>query len=457
MEQGTKQLREMIYISFFNILHKYHSRYFILNTLHSTLTEVNQEIADYVDSNKIWDANLFDDEVQDILFENGVLTMCSKESEQNMYSKRYFEDKANQALNVMLLLSSDCNLRCPYCYLSTYLNNNNDNNIMPVDKINAFIKWLQIELESGKYTKLNIEFYGGEPLLAKHHLKYIIDHINELTNKHSIATNYAIVTNGTLLDEQIAKLLITNKCNVQITIDGKKKTHDKRRLSKHNQGTFDVIIENIKLFLLLGGTELLNVRMNIDKDNFTEVKHIGTILKRMGISKFGLGWVNFNSSNKPNYTSHFDAIEYDDYSLRLFKILYSLGYISEIDSFRQITTCMLSRTNGYVMTTNLDVYKCEELIMHKETKIGAINDDGIMAQFNINLYDNCTQRDPLSYSECKECKLLPLCGAGCAVKAFSHSGHLHNSYCEFSEKQIKKRIENYINATHYINQKNQTK
>lgn len=135
-----------------------------------------------------------------------------------------------------------CNLRCSYCYLNSP-NRNYDNisNYLSTDTFNRFFQYFN---NSNNKLDIQVSFWGGEPLLKFDVIKYIVNSFNTLRNENRNIT-YLVVTNGTMISQEVIDFSKTNNLIFQITIDGKKDIHDQQRIDKNRKGSFDKIVHNI--------------------------------------------------------------------------------------------------------------------------------------------------------------------------------------------------------------------
>jgi len=141
---------------------------------------------------------------------------------------------------ILLGLTLDCNMKCKYCYIKFAKKK------LTKKKINEIFKIL-IE-NKGKSRQL-IYLYGGEPLMALESVKYVIEQRNKLYAEQRTCLDIIIVTNGTIINKEILTLLKNNRTKIMISISGKKKTNDKYRVFDNGQGTYSVILPNIKKIL----------------------------------------------------------------------------------------------------------------------------------------------------------------------------------------------------------------
>lgn len=150
------------------------------------------------------------------------------------------ETRMEKKLSVMILLTSQCNCNCTYCYekneTETFSNN------FDCKKIVSFI---DSYMESSNATeKIEVIYYGGEPLL----MKGAIDEVSScLSPKYGKRFSFAIITNGTLLDSKdILRWEHLGLKVLKITIDGNKESHNKRRKYQNGKPTYDDILSNLK-------------------------------------------------------------------------------------------------------------------------------------------------------------------------------------------------------------------
>lgn len=130
------------------------------------------------------------------------------------------------------------------------------------DKIICFI-------ENNDAKEVHIKWYGGEPLVNFQSISYISNILKN--NYKGKQISYSIVTNGYLIDDKVIEVFRRYKLtSMQITIDGPKEIHDKTRILANGDGTFDTIIENLKIAIPKLPECLFSIRVNIDKKNCYE-------------------------------------------------------------------------------------------------------------------------------------------------------------------------------------------
>ena len=181
--------------------------------------------------------NDINEEEKNILLEMGFLIKDDNELEylEYIYNKKKF---SKDSLNLTIKLTNDCNLRCKYCYQE------HKRNKLSMNDSDTLIEFIKKQLE--EYKSVNIHWFGGEPLLNINPLLKI----EEFLVSNNIKGNSDITSNGYLLNQKIMNnLKKTRISSFQITLDGEKNQHDSLRITSSNKGTFDRIIENIKLLI----------------------------------------------------------------------------------------------------------------------------------------------------------------------------------------------------------------
>ncbi|MGL5724455.1 radical SAM protein [Cetobacterium sp.] len=166
-------------------------------------------------------------------------------------------------------LTTNCNLSCYYCFAK----NNDGVNSLKIEEFNHSLKIIKdlIKEDNLEEKDLLIKIYGGEPLLHKNLLKEILNNIKEFQfNNKEIKTTTAIITNGTLLNEDFSNFI--NEINKEIlvklnfSLELNEKFQDKIRSFKNGKETFNIILENIKSFKKINGLKKVNIQTVMSPD-----------------------------------------------------------------------------------------------------------------------------------------------------------------------------------------------
>ena len=297
-------------------------------------------------------------------------------------SKLYEEEtRMEKKLSVMILLTSQCNCNCTYCYdkneAETFSNSFDYEKI--VSFIDSYIK------TSNTVDKIEVIYYGGEPLL----MKDTIDEVSScLSQKYGKQFTFAIITNGTLLDSKdVLRWEHLGLKVLKITIDGNKESHNKRRKYQNGKPTYDDILSNLKKI-----NSEVEIRINTVIDNdvfgFTELLE--------DLSHINIKTTFSINLTEPCFLSDENKVDlYVRYASELkrrnlFQFVKLAGTHGEI--------CQAKRLHDYVIDGEGNIYPCNA----EFNRIGNASD----YKFDI--------KKEYKYKEkCKECKYLPICFGDC--------------------------------------------
>ena len=163
------------------------------------------------------------------------------------------------SLHLVLATTMDCNFACPYCY------ENRRKGKMSIAVQDAIVQFIEANINNGVH-KLDVTWYGGEPLLYPDIVESLAARIRSLADRSGCELTMYMVTNGYLFTPDLVELIDRiGVVKVQITLDGLKEHHDSRRHLRDGRGTFDKIVENLRLFEEYAIR--VDIRMNVDNEN----------------------------------------------------------------------------------------------------------------------------------------------------------------------------------------------
>lgn len=217
----------------------HHGNYCLINIESMQAVHVNDEIGKVIESIKNNPEAAIPLEVEKILKK---LELISEIKEKKEYPKK---QEPFAIVNMALLLTQSCNLRCIYCYggggeYGTGGSMDEKTALQSVD-------WL-IE-QSKKVKKINIVFFGGEPFLNFSLMKTVVEYAKQKAAKVDKSVGFSVTTNATLLDDEKISFIKEHDIHVVVSIDGPKEIQDKQRPFAGGKGSYDVIIPNIKKLL----------------------------------------------------------------------------------------------------------------------------------------------------------------------------------------------------------------
>lgn len=147
-------------------------------------------------------------------------------------------------MEISITVTTSCNLNCSYCYQGTHDTCSN----LTEDKAFKIANTIIHSLEMSGDKQLNILFIGGEAIIRFRIIEYFVNLMNEKLSNWDGTIKYSITTNGTIINNHIIEFLQKNKFDVSISIDGDQESHDKNRIDRNSNGTYERAMNNaIKL------------------------------------------------------------------------------------------------------------------------------------------------------------------------------------------------------------------
>ena len=279
-----------------------------------------------------------------------------------MNNKMWLKSFYNNHLELILLITEQCNFRCLYCYEDFTIGKMNDETIMGVK--NLVLKRIKT------LNSLKISFFGGEPLLNKKAIYEISEWAYYLCLQNKVSYSSGLATNGYSLDKStFINCFEKGIQTYQITLDGEKEAHNKLRPSINGKNTFEKIYSN--LIELSKRTETFNciIRFNVSDSNINSVRDF--------ISFYSLPF-----ANDKRFHFHFHPIfGMENLKLSKHKILQDLKeYAIEkglyFNTETQEAACYASKANSYVIRADGRIQKCTVALESDINNVGRIAQDG---------------------------------------------------------------------------------
>ncbi len=307
----------------------------------------------------------------------------------------------NKTISFTIAPTLACNFKCIYCYEEGHRYNTMSEEV--IDSTISFIK-----KKVSKETKhISVAWYGGEPLLAPQ----IIEKITNEIRKTGMEYNSVIVTNGYFLDEKMAIFLKSMGVNhAQVTLDGPPDIHDKRRVNSSGGENFFRIIKNCKSACKHLS---ITIRINVDKENMESIDEIFKYLDQYELQgKIAVYIAAVDNSNGTCVSSScVNDFEFSEIEVDFMKRNFDKGYLCVNLARFNPSICGAVSNNSYVIDPLGNLYKCWNEIGRIENSVGNVwGDVKKEISYRWNSYN------PEFYSECKTCKVYPICMGGCPYK-----------------------------------------
>ena len=359
------------------------------------------------------------------------------------YAKYADTSVASPVKSMCLHVAHDCNLRCTYCFASTgdYCGGRK---LMDLETGKKAIDFLLKMSADRKF--LELDFFGGEPLMNYEVVKQIVAYAREEEKKVGKHIRFTMTTNGMLLTEEKMEFLNNEMSNIVLSIDGRKEVNDRMRPRVDGSGSYDRIVENFCKFVPLRGDKEYYVRGTYTKYNldFSEdVMH----LYELGFDQISVEPVTA-PADKPYAITERELPrifkEYETLADKISKIRSEGKFINFFHFMLDLDAgpCAIKRLKGcgcgneYVaVSPDGDIYPCHQFVGIEDFKMGNVND----GSFNYDIKNDFAHTHIYTKPDCVKCWAKFFCSGGCNANNFIYTGDVHSSYkiaCEIQKKRL---------------------
>lgn len=307
---------------------------------------------------------------------------------------------STQVLTLTILPTLSCNLKCPYCF-----EENKPMKQMDEETCNQLVNFIKKHTD---VKTLNITRFGGEPLVGVKVIENLLNKIDAL--KDTKLGNHSIITNGTLLNEKTWNIFKEHPLNdIQITLDGKKETHDTKRIRHDGTATYDTILTNLDSFVKEFPNTQVSIRVNIDKNNSQDFMVVYDQIKQRYPDKKNIivypGILrSCGRLNAATFLTNKDL-------LGIYEEFYQKGYPVYVP-FTNCSCCSATGLYSYVIGPDGEIYKCWEDVGIHDKVVGFIDGKPAVASDLLTRY--MIRGSHILDPECENCPLLPVCSNDCA-------------------------------------------
>lgn len=341
-----------------------------------------------------------------------------------------------------LHVAHDCNMNCKYCFGDKGA----FEGVRSLLSLETGMKAIDFLLvNSGSRRNLEIDFFGGEPLMNFEVIKELVAYGRKAEKVYNKNIRFTITTNGLLLDDAKADYINENMDNVILSIDGRPEVNDNMRRTVNDKGTYEIITRNYLRFVeKRKGTYYVRGTFTRENLDFSEdVKHlVDQGFKNVSVEpvvtdpSFGYA---LQDDDKELIFKEYDKLTdlYLDYAKK--------GQKFEFFHFNLDLTqgpCVVKRVSGcgagteYVaVSPEGDIYPCHQFVGNQDFKLGNLYAD----HFENNRYDEFNKAHIYNKEKCRECWAKFYCSGGCHANAFHMNHDILKPYelgCELEKKRI---------------------
>jgi len=342
-----------------------------------------------------------------------------------------------------LHMAHDCNLRCKYCFAGEG-NYHGEKSLMPVEVARRAIDFV-IE-NSGNRRNIEIDFFGGEPLLNLKTIKDTVEYAREREKNSNKRFRFTVTTNGLLLNDEIMEYLNDTMDNIVLSLDGRREVNDSMRVRRDGSGCYDAIVPKFQKMASIRKDKDYYVRGTFTRNNldFSEdVMHMAAL----GFEQPALEPVVLpDGSGLEISKEHLDSIfsEYEKLALKLAELRKQGKKINFFHFMLDLEggPCVAKRLRGcgsgteyLAVTPSGDLYPCHQFAGIEEFRIGNVF-TGIERQ---EITDTFRRINVYTKKSCRNCWAKFYCSGGCAANAWNFRKDLFDIYeigCELEKKRI---------------------
>lgn len=397
--------------SIYNIYAQAEDTTLLFNSLYCGMCVVNDtylSLVEKIKENKIEQFSKEEEELIETAKKAGFFVEDDFDELEYLRIQKYKKKFSTDELYITIAPTLACNFQCTYCYEDNKCGN------MTRENCDRLLGYIKSKIKGLK--KIEIVWYGGEPLLARKNIIYLSERLINLCDENGVTYKASMVTNGSLFGSNMDLLELARIKMVQITLDGPPEIHNSRRLCKDIKDNFSVIVQNINL-LLEKDIEVV-IRVNIDKNNISSIGEMLSVLSKRLYSKK----VYFAFARVTACTDACSAVEKECFSSQEFSSKYFELYdLIKKYGFEKGTRMKYARPklnfcgadiyNSFVVDAYGYIYKCWHDVGDKKRSVGDVSD--IDAALNSNKCEKWLFSDATINESCKTCKVLPLCMGGC--------------------------------------------
>ena len=342
-----------------------------------------------------------------------------------------------------LHIAHDCNLRCKYCFADTG-EFHGRRGMMTAEVGKKAIDF--VIANSGTRKNIEIDYFGGEPLMNFEVVKEITEYAKEQEKNHDKNFRSTITTNGILLNDEIKDYVNKNMSNIVLSLDGKKETNDRMRYHVDGSGSYDKIVP-----------KFIDIAESRNQDNYY-VRGTFTS-KNLNFSEdvLHMADLGFKQTSVEPVVAPFE----EDYALREEHIPVVLKEYEKLaeeyvkrrkegkgfNFFHFMVDleqgpCVVKRLSGcgagheyLAVTPEGDIYPCHQFVGNQDFKMGNVFD----GELNEDIRLSFEKSNVYTKDKCKDCFAKFYCSGGCTANAYNFNQDINKPYelaCEFERKRV---------------------
>ena len=342
-----------------------------------------------------------------------------------------------------LHIAHTCNLNCSYCFASQG-KYHGERAVMSYEVGKRALDFL-VE-NSGNRRNLEVDFFGGEPLLNWDVVKRLVEYARSIEKEHNKNFRFTLTTNGMLIDDDVIEFSNREMSNVVLSLDGRKEIHDRYRVDYAGKGSYDTVVPLFQKFVEARGGKNYYMRGTFTHRNPDFLEDIKTMLD-LGFNELSMEPVVAAPGDEAELTDEDTKIVMEQYE-KLAELMLERSkegkpftfyhYMIDLTGgpciYKRISGCG-SGTEYMAVTPWGDLYPCHQFVGDEKYRLGDI----YVGVTNKKAQDEFRACNVYAKEECRDCWARLYCSGGCAANAYHSTGSVTGIYkkgCELFKKRM---------------------
>jgi len=366
---------------------------------------------------------------------------------EDIYREAVIDFKARSTVVKALCLhiAHDCNLACKYCFAEEG-EYHGRRALMSYEVGKQALDFLVAS--SGHRRNLEVDFFGGEPLMNFEVVKQLVAYGRELEKTHDKKFRFTLTTNGVLLNDEIAEFCNREMGNVVLSLDGRKEVHDKMRPFRSGKGSYDWIVPRFQKFVesRKAAGKQYYIRGTFTHHNLDFAKDI------MHFADLGFDQLSMEPVVAPpeeDYAIRPEDVpvicrQYDELAQEMLRrekegkgftfFHFMIDLTGGPCVYKRLSGCG-SGTEYLAVTPWGDLYPCHQFVGNEDFCLGNVR-DGIVRTDIVNEFKCC---NVYAREACRNCFAKYYCSGGCSANSYNFHGRINDVYeigCEMERKRV---------------------
>lgn len=354
-----------------------------------------------------------------------------------------FKERETVVKALCLHIAHDCNLACKYCFAEEG-EYHGRRALMSFEVGKKALDFLV--KNSGSRKNLEVDFFGGEPLMNFDVVKQLVAYGRSLEEPYHKKFRFTLTTNGVLLNDDIIEFANKEMGNVVLSVDGRKEIHDMMRPTRNGKGSYDLIMPKFKKVAESRNQTNYYVRGTFTHNNLDFSKDVLSLadegFEQISVEPVVAAETESYAIRKEDLPQIF--AEYDKLAAELVKRKKEGRGFNFFHFMIDLNggPCVYKRLSGcgsgceYLAVTPWgDFYPCHQFVGEEKFLMGNV-DEGITKPEISEMFKNC---NVYSKEKCKNCFAKFFCSGGCAANSYNFHGHINDTYdigCEMQKKRV---------------------